>query len=325
MGLMCATSDTAERGLASGLLVGLDAEEVVEDVALLGREVVLVACGVEDGLALVGRDGAEILKGLLDHCLAVRRQSGELVAGGVEAGAVLRGHVLDGLAPLEAALALGFRHLVEAMKLLGEPLLLLSGQAIKAGAVAKQAFLVLDGQIAMLVEPVTEMAGRGGETRRCIGLWSEIASGRGRLGHRTGGGRLLLRAIGGRVWVAICARIAAFGRCRLTLELRLVLPLELLALARLLAIVLLLLTAFLTLLLTLLLAHARAFADSLPCATAFKPGGRSGAALSGPLCRDDGRRKAQKQRCQHCCQAHCYRVGRPCHRSYHSRLLSRFG
>lgn len=57
-----------------GRLVGLSAQQVAEDAALVGRELVLVTRRVEHGIALIWRHGAQILEGALDHDLAVGRK-----------------------------------------------------------------------------------------------------------------------------------------------------------------------------------------------------------------------------------------------------------
>jgi hypothetical protein len=73
----------------------------------------LVAGRVENDLALIGWNRAQILKGMLDQDAAIGGQGRELAAGGAEPLAILRRHVLDGLAPLKTTLALFGGHLVE--------------------------------------------------------------------------------------------------------------------------------------------------------------------------------------------------------------------
>ena len=62
----------------------------------------------------------------------------------------------------EAALALVFGHLIHAMELLQQPLLVAGRQTTEVGVVAQGALLLLDGLSAMLVKPVAKVAGWSG-------------------------------------------------------------------------------------------------------------------------------------------------------------------
>ena len=70
--------------------------------------------------------------------------------------------MLKHLGAAKAALALVLRHLVDAMELLEQALLVAGGQAGEAGVAAQHALLLRDGLAAMLIEPVAKVAGRCG-------------------------------------------------------------------------------------------------------------------------------------------------------------------
>lgn len=143
-------------------IVRLDAEHVVEHAALVGRELILVAGGVEHGGPLIEWDGTEIAKGIGHHCAAVWRQHGHAACGVVDLHALLWRKALKHLGTGEAAVPLVDGELINAMELLEETLLVGGRQTGEVGIVAEGAFLLLDGLAAMLVEPVAEVTGRGG-------------------------------------------------------------------------------------------------------------------------------------------------------------------
>src|SRR5271166_3068562 len=71
----------------------------------------------------------------------------------------------------EAALALLIGQLVYLVQLPHHPLLFASGKVVEVGVVAQHTLLLLDGKIAVLVEPFAQVAGRalkmGGISRIC--------------------------------------------------------------------------------------------------------------------------------------------------------------
>ena len=95
-------SGAHSKDLSVRRLVGLDTEEVGQDIALLGRKSPLVAGRVENDLALIGWNRAQILKGMLDQDAAIGGQGRELAAGGDVKGDVTTLEDLGVLAKLRA-------------------------------------------------------------------------------------------------------------------------------------------------------------------------------------------------------------------------------
>src|SRR5580658_7103161 len=265
------------------LLVGFDLQEVVQDVALLRREVALVSRRVQHCLALIGRHRAQILKCLLHHRLAAGRQALVLLVGLAHLRLLLWRQALKHLAAVEPALPLVLRHLVQLVQLLRKTLLLLCGQPVEVRVIAQQPLLVLLGQIAVLVEPVAKVPRRSG----CIGPRRRGGTLRLVSRHRrpascavrkcgTRHCRILPRILT-RVRVRPLALVSALKLARLPLKLSLIRPL-------LLAILLLLL--------------ARPCALSLGTLTLIARGCGSGATLSRALGRHRCPRPAQDTRRQ---------------------------
>ncbi len=148
------------------LLVRFHLQEVVQDLPLLRREVVLVARRVQHCLPLISGNRAQVLKGLLDHPLTVGRQRPVLPVGVANLHLFLGRQAFQHLAARQPALTLRLRHLIQLMQLLHQALLLFRRQPVKARTVAQQTLLVLHGKIAVLVEPVAEMARRSGISLR---------------------------------------------------------------------------------------------------------------------------------------------------------------
>ncbi len=134
-------------------LVGLDAQKIGEDVALLGRELALVAGGIQHGRALIEGHRTQILKGALDDLLALGRQTHQLATGVTHLHLLLRRQALKHFTARQAAVTLRRGHLVELVQLLHEPLLGLGSQAVEAGVVMKQALLVLERKPLVLIKP----------------------------------------------------------------------------------------------------------------------------------------------------------------------------
>ena len=141
-------------------LVGLGAKQIGEDVALLGRELTLIARGVDDRGALIQRHGTQILKGALDDGLTIGRQGQVIAPGLAHLHLLLRRHVFEHFAARQTAFALGLGHLIQAVQLLHQALLRGGGQTVEAGVIAQQPLLILDGKALMVVEPVAKVAGR---------------------------------------------------------------------------------------------------------------------------------------------------------------------
>jgi hypothetical protein len=215
--------------------------------------------------------------------------------------------VLQRFTPCQAALPFLFGHLVKAMELLRQALLLLRRQTVEARTVAQQPFLVLRGQIAMLVQPVAEMAGRGGRPLRRSGIGPCCRS--------------------SAIPALVSTGVSTLRLPRLALKLPALAPILTLTLALTLTLTLILiLTAELPLILPLrlnVLPLLLARQGALPCTGSGVL--RSGATLSGTgmLRRHNRRRQAQETRRQQCRQAHSFRVGRPLHLSFRSWASSR--
>ena len=140
-------------------LVGLDAQKIRDNSPLLGGEDSLVAAGTEHRLALIQGDSAQILEGALHNRLAVRGQSGPAARREVDLHPLLGRQALDHLGTAQAALLLRLGQPVDLMQLLDDPLLLTSWEPTEAGIAAQHPLLLLDGQIAVLVEPYAQVAG----------------------------------------------------------------------------------------------------------------------------------------------------------------------
>lgn len=136
-------------------LVGFGAQQVGENVALVGAELALIARRVEHRRALIEGHGAQILKGALDHGLAIGRERHETAPGLPNLHLFLRRHMLQHLAACQAAFALVLGQLVQLVQLLHQALLGRRGQAVETGIVAQQTFLILNGKALMPVEPVS--------------------------------------------------------------------------------------------------------------------------------------------------------------------------
>lgn len=102
---------------------------------------------------MIERDGAQILKGALDHLLAIGGQGGELPPGLAKLHLFLGRHAFDHFTFCEAVLALRFRHCVQPVQLIEQPLLRRRGQTVEAGVAAQEPLLVLQGKALVLVEP----------------------------------------------------------------------------------------------------------------------------------------------------------------------------
>ena len=140
--------------------VGLGAQQIRQDIALIRRESVLVTRGVEHGVALIERYGTQILKCLLDARLAVGRERHQPAAGLAHLHLILWRHAFQHLAARQTAIALLLRHLVQLVQLLDEPLLLRGSQPIEAGIVAQQPLLLIDSKSPVLIQPIAEMSWR---------------------------------------------------------------------------------------------------------------------------------------------------------------------
>ena len=140
--------------------VGLGAQQIRQDIALIRRESVLVTRGVEHGVALIERHGTQILKCMLDECLAAGRERHQAAAGLAHLHLFLRRHAFQHLAARQTAIALLLRHLVQLVQLLDEPLLLRGSQPIEAGIVAQQPLLLIDSKSPVLIQPIAEMSWR---------------------------------------------------------------------------------------------------------------------------------------------------------------------
>ena len=133
--------------------VGLSAQQIGEDVALVGRELALVARRIENSGALVNGNRTQILKRTLDHLLAIGRQRHEATPRIANLHLFLWRHALEHLTACQPPLALAGRHLIQIVKLLHEPLLLRLRQAVEAGIVAQETLLVLNRKALVLVKP----------------------------------------------------------------------------------------------------------------------------------------------------------------------------
>jgi len=134
--------------------VGFDAQHIRENAALLGAEDTLVARGVEHRLALVGRYRAQVAEGALHQGLALYRLGGPAARRKIDLHPVLRGQVLDHLGTCQAALSLLLRQLVNLMQLLHHSLLVAWSKPPEAGIAAQGPFLLLNGKVEVLIEPV---------------------------------------------------------------------------------------------------------------------------------------------------------------------------
>jgi hypothetical protein len=121
---------------------------------------------------------------MLDEYLAAGRERLIAAAGLAHLHLLLRRHAFQHLVASQSALALRIGHLVQAMQLLDEPLLLRGSQAIEAGIVAQQPFLLIDRKSAVLVQPVAEMP------RRSSAGIGRAGADNARIGRMTEGGTL---------------------------------------------------------------------------------------------------------------------------------------
>jgi len=154
-------------GFLARRFVGLGAQQIRQNIALIRRESVLVTRGVEHGVALIERHGAQILKSVLNECLPVGRERHQAAAGLAHLHLFLWRHAFQHLAARQAAIALRLRHLVQLVQLLDEPLLLRGSQPIKAGIIAQQPLLLIDSESPVLIQPVADMSRRSG-ARICV-------------------------------------------------------------------------------------------------------------------------------------------------------------
>ena len=140
-------------------LVGLDSEHVGEDAALVGGEGIAVAAGVEHCGPLIDGNAAKVAEGRTQHGLAVGGQRGPATGGVVDADAVLGRELLERFGAGKAALALVFIEVVDLVELADDALLVRRSKVVKAGVSAQHALLIGSWEVAMLVEPVAQMAG----------------------------------------------------------------------------------------------------------------------------------------------------------------------
>ena len=315
--------------------VGLGAQQIRQDIALIRRESVLVTRGVEHGVALIERHGTQILKCMLDECLAAGRERHQAAAGLAHLHLFLRRHAFQHLAARQAAIALRLRHLVQLVQLLDEPLLLRGSQPIEAGIVAQQPLLLIDSKSPVLIQPIAEMSWRSSAGIRIL---IRVSLAHGRRLHAIRAAILPVRRR--RALAAVILRILLIGPLLVLVRSLLILILRLLILVRSLLILnlrlLILVRSLLVLILPLLIlvlpllvgVGARRILDLAGRAllrtrartilTEPRPHGRTGAEFRSTLTVQASRGQAEKQdrsgdprR-----RTHSFRVPGPVHKSF---------
>ena len=207
--------------------VGLGAQQIRQDIALIRRESVLVTRGVEHGVALIERHGTQILKCMLDECLAAGRERHQAAAGLAHLHLFLRRHAFQHLAARQTAIALLLRHLVQLVQLLDEPLLLRGSQPIEAGIVAQQPLLLIDSKSPVLIQPIAEMSWRSSAGIRIL---ISVSLAHGRRLHAIRAAILPVRRR--RALAAVILRILLIGPLLVLVRSLLILNLRLLVLVR---------------------------------------------------------------------------------------------
>ena len=207
--------------------VGLGAQQIRQDIALIRRESVLVTRGVEHGVALIERYGTQILKCLLDARLAVGRERHQPAAGLAHLHLILWRHAFQHLAARQTAIALLLRHLVQLVQLLDEPLLLRGSQPIEAGIVAQQPLLLIDSKSPVLIQPIAEMSWRSSAGIRIL---ISVSLAHGRRLHAIRAAILPVRRR--RALAAVILRILLIGPLLVLVRSLLILNLRLLVLVR---------------------------------------------------------------------------------------------
>ena len=164
-------------------LVGLGLQQVRQHSSLLRSEGPLIPCRVQHRCPLIDRNRAQILKGPLYRRLPVWWQAAKPLAGRPELRPLLRRHVFDHLGAFQPALPLLLRHLVYLPQLLHQLLLVGRRKPAKVRVAAQHLFLILHGNILVLIQPVFEMPrGSGILPHRCIVVCrSRCDGGAGRL------------------------------------------------------------------------------------------------------------------------------------------------
>ncbi len=141
-----------------GRLIGFDSQHVAQNRALARGELLLKTGRIEDRLTLLGGNGPEVLKGPAHGSLPVLRQLRKFLQGTAHIGLLLRGKVFVHLIALYEALAHFRRFAVEIVQAVQQALLLLRRKAPEAGLAAQCIFLLLWGEVLVLIEPLGKMA-----------------------------------------------------------------------------------------------------------------------------------------------------------------------
>lgn len=144
-----------------GRLPRLDGKHVAEDVALTRGVLNAEARGVQDGRALVGRQRAEDMEGAAELLLAIRGQMPEGLGGGADFLLALGREAFEGLIASQEARAGGGRLRVKKAKLTEDAAALRRAEPVEAWLAAKGAFLLLQGEVPVVLKPLGEMLAAG--------------------------------------------------------------------------------------------------------------------------------------------------------------------
>lgn len=134
-------------------LVRFNPQRIGENPALLRGKLPLVLTGIQDGAALIRRNGTQISKSVLHHRLPLRRQRGPFAQRTRNLHPVHRRQPLQVFHAGQTALPLLVCQPVHVVQLLHKALLLGVREALEAGVVAQNLFLILHWNILMLVQP----------------------------------------------------------------------------------------------------------------------------------------------------------------------------
>jgi len=151
-------------------LVRLHAQKIRKYPALLRRKRPLVPRRIQHRLPLIQRDPAQIIESPLHHRLPILRQISPLLARPADARSLIRRQALQHLIPRQPALPLLLWHLVHLPQLLCQPLLIVRGQLLETRIAAQHPFLILQRNIAVLIQPVSQVS-----LRRNTGVGKRIS------------------------------------------------------------------------------------------------------------------------------------------------------